>query len=74
MAAVSECHHYKLLKEDIWVLSYKHWKGHFPGPVIRVLKGAVVKVNIKNRMPLQAATIHWHGILQTNNYWMDGWV
>jgi len=46
--------------------------GHFPGPVIRVLKHAIVKVHVKNHMPLQAASIHWHGILQTNNYWMDG--
>ncbi|CBY11574.1 unnamed protein product [Oikopleura dioica] len=23
-------------------------------------------------MPIQAATVHWHGILMTNNFWMDG--
>lgn len=44
----------------------------FPGPVIRVTEGSVVKVVVYNRMPLQAATIHWHGILQRDNYWMDG--
>ncbi|CBY37241.1 unnamed protein product [Oikopleura dioica] len=45
---------------------------HFPGPVIRVRKGAAVIVNVKNEMPIQAATVHWHGILMTNNFWMDG--
>lgn len=36
---------------------------HFPGPVIRVRKGAAVIVNVRNEMPIQAATVHWHGIL-----------
>ena len=25
-----------------------------------------------NDLPYQSATVHWHGILQTNNFWMDG--
>ena len=38
--------------------------GEFPGPVIRVKKGSVVKVVVYNHMDQQAATVHWHGILQ----------
>ena len=46
--------------------------GEFPGPVIRIKKGSIVKVVVYNQMDQQAATVHWHGILQKNNYWMDG--
>lgn len=27
---------------------------------------------VKNELPYQAATVHWHGILQSENFWMDG--
>ena len=44
----------------------------FSGPVIKVRQGAVVKVIVHNNLPNQAATVHWHGLFQTDNYWMDG--
>ena len=30
------------------------------------------QVRVKNDMPIETASVHWHGIHQTNNYWMDG--
>ena len=44
----------------------------FSGPVIKVRKGAIVKVVVNNNLPIEAITIHWHGLFQTDNYWMDG--
>jgi FtsP/CotA-like multicopper oxidase with cupredoxin domain len=46
--------------------------GQFPGPAIRVIKDAVIKIVLKNNLPTETLTVHWHGFLQTNNYWMDG--
>ncbi|MBJ6363684.1 multicopper oxidase family protein [Paenibacillus sp. GCM10012307] len=40
-----------------------------PGPQIRVKKGEVLKVNLKNELP-EPVTIHWHGIPVPNE--MDG--
>ncbi|NEW08610.1 multicopper oxidase family protein [Paenibacillus sp. SYP-B3998] len=40
-----------------------------PGPQIRVKKGDVVKVNLKNELP-EPVSIHWHGIPVPNH--MDG--
>ena len=30
------------------------------------------KVRVQNNLQIQSASVHWHGIHQTNNYWMDG--
>ena len=46
--------------------------GEFIGPTIRVRQGAVVKVNVFNRLANQPLTVHWHGLFQTDNFWMDG--
>ena len=35
-------------------------------------EGSIVKVVIKNELQFEALTMHWHGIHQTDNYWMDG--
>ena len=46
--------------------------GAFVGQTIRVREGAVVKVNVYNRLANQPVTVHWHGLFQTDNFWMDG--
>lgn len=35
--------------------------GRVPGPVLRVRQGDLVEVTLRNRLPGQAVTIHWHG-------------
>lgn len=42
-----------------------------PGPLMRVNEGDEVEVTVFNNTTL-THTIHWHGILQTNNWQMDG--
>ena len=39
--------------------------GQFPGPTIKVQEGSVVKVTIKNELPFESLTLHWHGLHQT---------
>ena len=34
--------------------------------------GATIKIIVYNELPNESITIHWHGIHQKNNYWMDG--
>lgn len=44
----------------------------FPGPNLRARHGSIIKVKVYNDLPTEAVTVHWHGIHQTDNYWMDG--
>ena len=44
----------------------------FPGPNLRAKHGSIIKVEVYNDLPTEAVTVHWHGIHQTDNYWMDG--
>ncbi|GLT30240.1 hypothetical protein SLA2020_050530 [Shorea laevis] len=43
----------------------------FPGPTIYVQKGDTVFVNVFNH-GFYGVTIHWHGVKQPRNPWMDG--
>ncbi|GLT30239.1 hypothetical protein SLA2020_050520 [Shorea laevis] len=43
----------------------------FPGPTIYVQKGDTVLVNVYNH-GFYGVTIHWHGVKQPRNPWMDG--
>ena len=44
----------------------------FPGPNLRAKHGSIIKVQVYNDLPTESVTVHWHGIHQTDNYWMDG--
>jgi len=46
--------------------------GQFPGPDIVVYEGQRVIVNVRNLLPNDAVTIHWHGLHQEGTPWMDG--
>ncbi|MEU6412474.1 multicopper oxidase family protein [Microbispora sp. NPDC046933] len=37
------------------------FNGQVPGPVLRVRQGDLVEVVLRNRLPGQAVTVHWHG-------------
>ncbi len=43
----------------------------FPGPTIRAKEGDEISVTLCNNLP-QPTTIHWHGIHQQGNWFMDG--
>ncbi|KAF2460889.1 multicopper oxidase-domain-containing protein [Lineolata rhizophorae] len=46
--------------------------GQYPGPTIFANWGDDVIVNVKNSMPDNGTSIHWHGIRQLNSCQMDG--
>ncbi|CEM04768.1 unnamed protein product [Vitrella brassicaformis CCMP3155] len=46
--------------------------GMNPGPEIRVKPGEEVVVHVKNNMPAESTSIHWHGQFQRGSPWMDG--
>ena len=46
--------------------------GQMPGPDIVVYEGQRVIVNVRNLLPNDAVTIHWHGLHQEGKPWMDG--
>src|SRR5207249_3000833 len=62
-------------KEVDWDLqpgtTVKAWtfNGQMPGPEIHVTEGDLVRVTLKNSLPVPT-TIHWHGVDVPNN--MDG--
>ncbi len=37
------------------------FNGQVPGPILRVRQGDLVEVTLRNELPGQAVTIHWHG-------------
>ncbi|EFX81872.1 hypothetical protein DAPPUDRAFT_49503, partial [Daphnia pulex] len=43
-----------------------------PGPSIQVCEGDRIIVNVKNHLPGESCTIHWHGIHQIGTPYMDG--
>lgn len=43
-----------------------------PGPTIQVCKGDMVVVDVKNELLGESTTIHWHGLHQRANPYMDG--
>ncbi|PSN45771.1 hypothetical protein C0J52_08060 [Blattella germanica] len=43
-----------------------------PGPSIQVCYGDTIIVDVRNRMLGTSLAIHWHGIIQKNNNYMDG--
>ena len=47
------------------------YNGQFPGPEIRVQEGDLIRVNVKNKLPVPTS-IHWHGMKQRGNWRMDG--
>ncbi len=53
--------------------SKKMWgyNRQFPGPEIRVQEGDLIRVHVKNELPVPTS-IHWHGMKQRNNWRMDG--
>ncbi len=37
--------------------------GQFPGPEIRVKEGDMLRIWLENKLPEQATSVHWHGLL-----------
>jgi len=46
------------------------YNGQVPGPIIRATEGEKVRVIVKNNLPNDATTVHWHG--QAINWESDG--
>jgi len=46
--------------------------GQMPGPIIEVMQGAEVIVNVTNMIMGVDSSIHWHGIHHHGRPWMDG--
>jgi FtsP/CotA-like multicopper oxidase with cupredoxin domain len=47
-------------------------KRAFPGPIIRAQKGDTVVLKIHNKLHSEVTSIHFHGLHQYGNPWMDG--
>lgn len=45
--------------------------GTTPGPVIEADEGDTLRIRVENKL-LGEATLHWHGIYQSDRYWNDG--
>lgn len=43
-----------------------------PGPAIQVCLHDIVSVKVKNKVPDQDLSIHWHGVEQMGTPYMDG--
>ena len=46
--------------------------GQVPGPVLIVWENQTVVVNVSNELQSETVSIHWHGMMQHNTYFMDG--
>jgi FtsP/CotA-like multicopper oxidase with cupredoxin domain len=44
----------------------------YPGPWIQACWGDLIKITIKNNLPCNGTSIHWHGLRQLNSTEMDG--
>lgn len=44
--------------------------GSSPGPVLRFREGDTARITVRNRLPAEDTSIHWHGLLLPNE--MDG--
>lgn len=43
-----------------------------PGPTLTVREGDSVIVHVRNNLPTEEITIHWHGLHMKNQVWQDG--
>lgn len=67
-----------------WIISYKTVRpdgvaklvpvvnGLYPGPTLRGRVGQSVRVVVRNTLPTDTTTIHWHGLKQIATVWSDG--
>ncbi|XP_064643303.1 uncharacterized protein LOC135497379 [Lineus longissimus] len=46
--------------------------GTSPGPEIAVYENQEVIVHVRNKLPAEMLSLHWHGIHQIGTPWMDG--
>ncbi len=46
--------------------------GRIPGPTLIVPEGSTVEVTVKNLLPSEGISVHWHGMHQRGTPWMDG--
>ena len=46
--------------------------GQVPGPVLIVWENQTIVANVSNELQLETVSIHWHGMVQRNTYFMDG--
>lgn len=44
----------------------------FPGPWLHACWGDTLEITVKNSLPYNGTTVHWHGIRQLNTMEMDG--
>ncbi len=68
MARAPEIHEVVLTAEEIdWEImpgtTVRAWayNGQMPGPVVRVREGDLVRITLRNHLPV-GTTIHWHGV------------
>jgi L-ascorbate oxidase len=46
--------------------------GQFPSPTIHAVEGDTLVVKLKNNLPTEGLSIHWHGIRQRGTPFYDG--
>ena len=46
--------------------------GQTPGPMIIAYQGQIIQVKVVNQLQGETVSIHWHGMHQRGNHWMDG--
>ncbi|KAM5346271.1 hypothetical protein ACJ41O_009276 [Fusarium nematophilum] len=44
----------------------------YPGPWIKACWGDLIRITVKNKLPYNGTTIHWHGLRQNGTMEMDG--
>lgn len=50
----------------------KVFNGSYPGPWIQACWGDILEITVKNSLPENGTSIHWHGLRQLGSVEMDG--
>ncbi|XP_069675441.1 uncharacterized protein [Periplaneta americana] len=69
---ISQCYNPQCVAADGYKRGILTVNRMLPGPSIQVCYGDKIVVDVKNKMPSQSTTIHWHGIFQRGTPFYDG--
>ncbi|XP_069675464.1 uncharacterized protein [Periplaneta americana] len=69
---MSQCYNPQCIAADGYERGILTVNRMLPGPSIQVCYGDKIVVDVKNEMPSQSTTIHWHGLFQRGTPFYDG--